>query len=737
MRGILLILGCACWTVTQAVAAAAEAPSFRNDVMAVLSKAGCNLGTCHGNKSGKGGLKISLRGDIPDFDYHVLTHDLSARRVNPADPDRSLMLLKPTMQVAHGGGRRFALDSQEYRILRNWIAAGMPKDDDAAPRLTALTVAPTDVIQTLPDSSVQLSAVAHFSDGTQRDVTSLAVYEPSHPIVTISHDGLVTTERSGEVTVVVRFLNQQRTSRLAFITDRPDFEFQPPEPRNDVDRFVFERLAALRINPAPICTDTTFVRRAYLDLLGILPTADEARAFLSSDEPDKRERLVDALLERPEFADVWALKWSDLLRNEEKTLDRKGVQNFHAWLREQFLTGRPLDKIAHDLIASRGSTYASPEANYYRALRDPITRGEATAQVFLGVRVQCAKCHNHPFDRWTQDDYYSWSNLFARVDYKILENNRRDSNDKHEFDGEQIVFMQSSGDVDDPRTNQPRPPIFLGAGTGPAAGADRLEALADWVASADNPFFARTQVNRIWQHLLGRGLVDPVDDMRLTNPASHPELLDWLTDDFVAHHFDLRHSIRTIASSAVYQLASAPSEANMELINSAHVQPRRLTAEQLLDAMSQVTGAPIRFSGYPRGIRAGELPGVRAVRLRDDPPTMADQFLVEFGKPPRLQSCDCERSDEPTLSQTFTMVSGPPTMELLTQPDNRIDRMLGAGRDEEQIVDTLFWAALSRPPTQDELAGTVRYIGSADNRRSAVEDVCWALMNSREFQLRL
>jgi hypothetical protein len=483
----------------------------------------------------------------------------------------------------------------------------------------------------------------------------------------------------------------------------------------------------------------TFVRRAYLDLLGLLPKPDEAERFLSSKESDRRDRLIDELLDRPEFAEQWAMKWSDLLRSEETTLDRKGVENLHSWLTVQFANDRPWNEIAHELIAARGSTYSNPAANYYRALRDPIVRAETTAQVFLGVRLQCAKCHSHPFDRWTQNDYYAWANAFARVDYKILENNRRDNNDSHEFDGEQVVFMKSSGDVKDPRTGEPRSPRMLEAEAQPLSpSSDRLEELADWIVDAKNPYFARTQVNRIWFHLMGRGLVDPIDDFRVTNPASHPELLAWLADDFVANGYRLKPTIRAIMNSTTYQLSCETNDSNTDdALNYSHVVPRRLSAEVLADALTQVLGEEAEYAGYPADVRAGQLPGVVPTRGRKGL-GRGDRFLKTFGKPPRLQACECERVATPTLAQTFQLVSGPLLDELLNDKGNAISQALKSKEDDEQIVADLYLAALSRQPTGQELSAARQRLSlaTAESRRAVLEDIAWALLNSNEFLFR-
>ncbi|HVV99848.1 MAG TPA: DUF1549 and DUF1553 domain-containing protein [Planctomycetaceae bacterium] len=710
--------------------------SFRNDVLPVLSKAGCNMGLCHGNQNGKGGFKLSLRGEDPEWDYAALTRDLSNRRTNSIDPDASLALMKPLMQVPHEGGRRFAADSLEHRILREWIAQGARSDLERAPRLAALDVEPLAAVLVEPAEGVQLRARARFGDGSSRDVTSLAVYEPVEPIVIVDHEGRVSRAGFGETTVVVRFLEQQIPVRIAFVAARPDFVWNAPAPANFIDEAVFAKLKELRIAPAPLCSDTEFLRRATLDLLGRIPTADEARRFAADDSAEKRPRLIEQLLQRPEFADVWALKWADLLRNEEKTLDTKGVEAFQAWIRHCIASNKPMDAFARELIASRGSTYSSPAANYYRAMREPLMRAESTAQLFLGVRLQCAKCHNHPFDRWTQNDYYSWANLFARVDYKILDNNRRDKNDGHEFDGEQIVFMANKGEVPHPRTGEALPPRFLADGSTPlSANADRLEALAEWVGNARNEQFARTQANRIWYQLMGRGVVEPIDDFRATNPPSNPALLDALTHEFVRSGFDLQALIRLIMNSRTYQLSSSANESNRsDESHFSHAAVRRLSSEQLLDSLSSALAVPVEFTDFPLGTRAAELPGVKTQVMRVREKTLGDQFLIAFGKPARLQTCECERSNETTLSQTFQLLSGPLIQELLAASKNRIAQLMEKPNDE--AVAELFWSMLSRAPTTAEREKFIGYLHDHANRRQALEDIAWALATSNEFMLR-
>ncbi len=738
-----LVRMCASWVIAfsacRASAAADEAtakPSFAIDVMQTLSKSGCNLGTCHGNANGKGGFKISLRGQDAKLDYLVLTHDQMSRRINVQEPDKSLLLLKATMQQAHEGGRRFARDSYEYRVLRDWIAAGAPSDVEQAPKLEKLVVKPTTEFVLEPTAEVQITAEAHFADGSRRDVTTTAVYETSNKLVDVSPAGVVQRNDFGESTVLVRYLNRQLPVRLAFVPDRPGFTWPKPPEVNYVDKLVFAKLQDLRIAPSEICDDVTFLRRAYLDLLGFAPTGPEAEAFLKDKNPDKRNELIDRLLDRSEYADYWALKYADLLRVEEKTLDRKGVQNFYYWIRRWIEHDRPMNEFAAEVVSGRGDTYTSPAAGYYRAQRDPVLRAETTAQVFLGVRLQCAKCHNHPFDRWTQTDYYRWTNLFARVGYKVFENTQYDKNDKHQFEGKQVVVGKRSGDVDDPRTGEPRAPRMLGAGIDLPEDADRLRGLADWLADDANPFFAQSQVNRVWFHLMGRGIVDPIDDFRATNPATHPELLKALADDFVKHDFRLKPLVRTIMRSRTYQLASTTNDTNAtDEINYSHALVRSLSAEQTLDSLTRVTGAGVKFAGYPAGMRAGQLPGVRPVRDRETVES-ADRFLTKFGKPPRLLSCECERSSDLALGQVFELIGGTVMVELLNKPGNRVDDGLEAGKSPDSMLAGLYWNALNRPPTDDERKLMLAHIEQAQDRRAAWQDVVWALVNSKEFLLR-
>jgi hypothetical protein len=722
-----------------AAPASGEPPTFRRDVMAVLSKSGCNSGACHGNSHGKGGFRLSLRGQDPAFDFDMLTREFASRRLNLIHPEQSLILLKPAGLAAHQGGVRFRPESRPYTLLRDWIAAGAQPSRADEPRPVSLHVAPTEQVVIAPQDRVQLRVLAEFSDGESCDVTSLAVYETGNSAASVEAGGLVRRNTMGQTTVLVRYLGLQAPVRLAFVPARPDFVWSRPSPANFIDVHIHRRLRSLRMNPSPRATDHELVRRTYLDACGVLPTEEEARAFVDDKRPDKFARLVDRLLMRGEFADHWALKWSDLLRSEEKVLDEKGVEVFHDWIRTAMAEGMPIDRFVRGLVTGLGSTYDNPAANFYRANRDPLTRGETTARLFLGTRLGCAKCHNHPFERWTQDDYYRWAAVFGRIDYQIVDNQRKDRLDKNEFVGEQIVVVAGEGEVKNARTGEVARPKMLG---GPPLDTDsvpaRLAPLAQWLTSPDNRLFASTQVNLVWYHLMGRGLVEPIDDFRDTNPGVNPELLDALADDFIDHGYDLRHLVRRIMTSRTYQASAEPNDTNAaDQTNFSRAIVRRLTAEQLLDAQSQVLDAPARFAGYPLGMRAGQIPGVRRVRRREfDQQQSGDRFLRTFGKPDRLLACECERSNETTLSQAFTLISGGGLHEQLSSGGNRLQRWVESELGDEQIVEKVYWTALARPPRAAELTSALEILATDDDRFAALQDIAWALLNSKEFVFR-
>ncbi|MBI1368036.1 MAG: DUF1549 domain-containing protein [Planctomycetes bacterium] len=729
--GVVMALAAGAW--------AGEPVSFQRDVMAVLSKAGCNMGACHGGKEGKGGFQLSLRGQDPGLDFVALTK--STKRVVPADPDASLILRKPTLKVTHEGGKRFDADSMAFRILRAWIADGAHDDAAGLAKLTDLKVTPAESVLAEPNWSVEVKAIAVFSDGSTRDVSDLAVYEPADLLSEVDARGRITTERAGESTVVVRYLNQQRAVRLAFVPRRPGFVWADPPASNDIDKAVFAKLKTLRMDPSALCDDATFVRRAYLDILGLPPTADEARRFVADTAADKRARVIDALLNRPEFADFWALKWSDLLRNEEKVLDKTGVSKFHDWVRQAIDEGMPLDVFARQILSTVGSSYKNPPANFYRALRHPTNRSETIAQIFLGTRLQCAQCHNHPYEPLTQSTYYSFAAAFDGIGYDIVENKRTDKNDKNQFIGEQIVQLDGKREVVDPRTKANPEPTMLD-GTTKLVFADesnRLEPAARWItdpSTAGGQRFAEVQANRIWYHMMGRGVVEPVDDFRITNPPVNPALLDVLRRRFVASGYDLRDMIRFIANSRVYQLSSEPNETNAgDDRNFASAIVRRLPAEVIADAVSRTLDVPVAYSEDESDLRAVQLPGVAAVFGRHEL-TNGARFLRLFGKPPRLLSSECERSDETALGQVLELTSGPMIHEALTRTDNVLGRWVDSKLSDGEIVDELLWRALNRGPSERELVAMVKYLHDSPDRRAALEDMAWGVLNAKTFLLR-
>jgi hypothetical protein len=705
--------------------------SYRRDVVAVLAKAGCNMGACHGNLNGKGGFRLSLRGFDPDFDLLTITREHLGRRVDRLDPDASLLLRKPLGTTPHEGGARFRPDSPEARALRAWIADGAGDDRGTAPPLARLDVSPRERRLAAPGLSQQLIVTAAFADGTTRDVTRQAAFDVSDPSrFEVTPDGKVLARAPGEVTVAVRYLDGRGISRLAFLHDRPDFAWDAPPPANVVDDHVFAKLKSLRINPSRVAGDPTFLRRAHLDAIGRLPGPDEARAFLDDPSPSKRARLVDDLLARPEFADFWALKWADLLRNEEKVMGPKGVWIFQRWLRDQVAADVPLDQFARALVSARGSTWRNPPASFYRTNRDATAAAESLGQVFLGVRLQCARCHNHPFDVWTQDDYYGLAATFSNLGRKQVNNERRDRFDKHENNGDELIYLDGKPELIQPRSGgmmAPRPPGGPALPLSPGD-ADALDDLADWL-TRDNPQFTRNLANRVWFHLVGRGVVDPVDDFRDSNPPVNPALLDALSAELERNGMRLRPLVRLIMTSTTYALDSAPNGTNGDddaAANFARATVKLLPAEVLFDAIGAALESPRTPRGAPGGVRAVQFPGVRG-----------GDFLRVFGKPDRLLTCECERSDSTTLAQAFQLINGDDVRGALEAGGNRIGRLLDAKAADEAILDELYLAALSRFPADAERAGALAHVRARrDDPRRAWEDVAWALLNAKEFLLR-
>ena len=703
-------------------------PSFRHDVAALLSKSGCNSGACHGNINGKGGFRLSLRGDDPTFDLATLTRDTFGRRTDLSDPSKSLILLKPTGQVPHEGGQRFSTGSPEAAALSRWIASGARDDLGKAARLVRLEVFPPERVAAAPSLTQQLVVTATFADGSKRDVTRQASYDLNDPTqVSVSPDGRVEAKRPIETTVAVRYLNGRGVSRLAFLPDRAGFIWRDEKPVNRVDAAVFAKLKAHKIRPSETATDAAFFRRAYLDALGILPTPAEARAFMADPDPEKRSKLVDRLVIRPEFADFWALKWADLLRNEEKTMGPKGVWVFQRWLRDQIAADVPLDVFARRLVASTGSNFHNPPSSFYRTNRDPSTAAEAISQVFLGIRLQCARCHNHPYDVWTQDDYYGLAAYFSNVRRKEINNSRKDNLDTHEINGDEVIYLSGSPGMVHPRSGEkldPKPPN----GPKPNLGedADALANLADWL-TRDNPQFARNMANRVWFHLMGRGVVEPVDDFRDSNPPSNPALLDLLASELVSGGYRLRPLVALIMKSKTYGLEARPNETNADdEINFSHAAVRLLPAEVLIDAISQVFERPEPYERSPQGIRTVQMPGAHP----------GGSFLRTFGKPDRLLTCECERSESTTLAQAFQLINGEAIRSKLSAEDNRIGRLLHSGASDGSILDELALAALGHEFDATRRVRFLEHVGKATDRRKAWEDVAWAILNSKEFLLR-
>jgi hypothetical protein len=706
--------------------------SFRRDLVAALSVGGCNQGACHGTPSGKNGFKLSLRGYDPAADYLQLSRDVLGRRTDRMEPEASLIFQKATGRVPHEGGLRFQPSSLPGQIMRGWLAEGLQDDPADLPALKGIVALPGSRVLNAPARWQQLAVLATFADGTVRDVTRLTVFSSSdNAVAEVSPTGLVEFRQSGEVAVLCRYLQELHPVRLTYLEPKQGFAWVNPPENNYVDKYVFAKLKMLSIAPSDLCTDQEFVRRAYLDLCGILPTPEEVGAFLASADPQKRAKLIDALLERPEYADFWTLKWSDVLRSNRKTIQLKGTHVFQEWIREQIAGNRPFDQVVRDLLTADGSTFANPPANFYRVAAEPTALAETTAQLFFGVRMQCAKCHNHPFEKWTQDDYYSLAAFFARVKLK-KDNVEPGANPM--APGAMVVYSERAGEVNQARTGQVMAPKVFGlpAPTIPP-GKDRREALADLVTSPQNPFFAKSVVNRVWYHLTGRGVVDPVDDFRDSNPSANDELLDALAKDFVEHKFDLKYVIRTVMNSRTYQLSAQTNEFNKDDNKYfSHAVTRLLTAEQLLDALCAVTEVPEKYAGMPLGTRAAQLPDGE----------VNHPFLKTFGQPARELACECEREGDSNLAQALQLINGPTVNEKLRNANNRVGRLLakktadGKPLAETEVLSELYLATLSRPPAGEEVKAALEHVGKASNKRLAWEDVHWALINSKEFLFR-
>jgi Protein of unknown function (DUF1553)/Protein of unknown function (DUF1549) len=699
--------------------------SFRHEVIAALNVSGCNAGACHGTPSGKNGFKLSLRGFDPDQDFLQLTRDSLGRRTDRHTPDASLLLQKGLGRVPHEGGLRFVPGGLPVNAVRDWLAQGLQDDIPGLPTLTSIEVLPGSRMQLAPARWQQLSVQAKFSDGSIRDVTRFTVFSCSDPSVAeVTPNGFVEFRQAGEVAILCRYLMELHTVRLTYLEPRKGFVWNNPPEANYVDKHVFAKLKMLNITPSDLCSDADFVRRATLDICGVLPTADEVRAFLADTRADKRAKLVDALLERPEYADFWTLKWSDVMRSSRKNIQQKGTFAFQRWLRDHFAKDDGFDVVTRELLTASGSTFSNPPANYYRIARDPQNLAETTAQLFLGFRMQCAKCHNHPFERWTQDDYYSLSAFFARVHQK---KDVREPGPKPNGPGAEIIYASRNGEVTQPRTGKTMAPKFPGGGLAPVAARDRREALAEWMTSPENAFFARSTVNRIWYHLNGRGIVDPVDDFRDSNPSANDELLDALAKDFAANHFRFKHLIRVIATSRSYQLSAGTNELNKDDSKYfSHAVTKLLPAEPLLDALCTALDVPEKFAGMPAGTRAVQLPDGE----------FNHPFLKTFGQPARELACECERESDSNLAQALQLINGPTVNEKLRAPNNRIGRLIDKKVADSEMLHDLYLTTLSRQPTPEDVEISLKYVRKATDRRKAWEDVQWALINSKEFLFR-
>ncbi len=689
--------------------------SFKNETLSALTKAGCNMGACHGSPSGKGGFRLSLRAFDPELDRITLRQEVFGRRVNRMEPEASLLLRKPLMEVAHGGGQRLHCGDAVHTVLRDWIAEGLQTEEPNEPDLLKIEVLPTSRTFQAAGDRQQLRVNGYFSDGRVRDLTALTSFSSSNEAVaTVSENGVVEKVGRGETAILARYLGRMATSSMTFLEDIPGFAWTNPPANNFVDELIFAKLEHLKILPSELCSDAEFLRRAYLDLTGRLPRISETRAFLADPSEDKRQRLVDQLLATDDFAEFWTLKWADILRANPKKLQTVGVHKFHRWIFENIRDDRPLDEFAQELLTARGSVFENPPANFWRASRDALDATETTAQLFLGVRIQCAKCHNHPFERWSQDNYYGIAAAFTRVGRK---NGARPD--------EEIIYVQSTGEVKQPRTGETmKVHLLLQGDVDVPADQDRREVFADWLTNKENPFFAKASINRIWGHLMGRGIVEPVDDFRDSNPPSNAELLSTLTEQFIEHGYSRKWAIRTIMNSRVYQLSARKNEfnANDEIYHS-HANTRLLAAEQLLDAICQVTAMPESFSGQPAGTRAVALAA----------PPENHEFLKIFGQPQREMACQCERSTDSNLSQALQMINGPLVHGKLRSDSSRIKQMIDEQKSDEEIIRTLYLAAVSREPVAAEIEAAKLHIAASDDRRLALEDVGWAILNTKEF----
>ena len=695
--------------------AAPDSPSFRNDVLPVLSKAGCNSGPCHGALAGKNGFRLSLRGYDPVTDYFSLTREALGRRLVKMAPARSLILLKPTLTLPHGGGKRFEVDSPEYRVIADWIAAGAPAPKPGDPVIENIEVDPEKIVLHTPGDTVRISVRARFSDGSVRDVTRQTKFSSTNEgVVEVGDRGLVTAKGHGEGAVSVWYSSKVAFSRVSVPHERqlgPEVFGQAPR-NNWVDDLVLAKLSELRIPPSPLCDDNTFIRRVYLDTLGVLPGRQDLSRFLGDTRADRRARLIDSVLDRSEYVDYWAYKWSDLLLVSSRKLEKAAMWSYYAWIRNGVAENRPWDRFIEELVTATGSNLENGAVNYWLIHQQPQEITENLSQAFLGISLTCARCHNHPLEKWTQDQYYGMANLVSRVRLK-----------NGQAAGEVTLVPRPVGEVSHPRLGRPMPPQPLdGEALALDDPADRRRHLARWLVGSEH--FARSLVNRVWAHFFGRGVVDPEDDLRATNPASNEALLSALTRDFMDNGHDVKRLIRTILNSATYQLSSTGVPANRDDEEYfSHHRSRRLPAEVVLDAMSQVTEIPEEFKGYPLGTRALQLPETQ----------VESYFLDSFGRPPRLTSGADERKGDANVAQVLHLINGGTLNRKLRAEGGAVDRLLELELPAAELVERVYESALSRRPSRPEVARLVSALDLEQASREGVEDLFWAVLTSKEF----
>jgi hypothetical protein len=692
--------------------------NFVNDIVPILTKSGCNAGGCHGKSGGQNGFHLSLFGFDPDFDYEALTRQGRGRRVFPPAPDLSLILQKPAGQMAHGGGVRLEKQSDAYHLLRRWISQGVPKG--ASDRtVTRIDVSPQERSLSC-NSQQQLRVVAHYSDGSAQDVTQVAEYKSQQPdVLNVDSDGYVTVgEHTGEGIVMVRYMNVVDVARIVvpFSENLPSAAYSTFTPRNFIDDLVMAKWKRIGIAPSAICSDEEFLRRAMLDGIGTLPTAEEVKQFVNDSSTDKRKRLIERTLSRREYADFWANIWGDLLRNKRRNVDtsKRGSFMFAAWLRDAFARNMPYDQFVREILTAEGSVSDSPPVIWYREVRNPVHQVNDTSQLFLGTRISCANCHHHPYEKWSQEDYWGFAAFFERIGTK-----------PDDGPDEQVILVKKEGETRVPRTKKVVKPKALGGAEyecGPDE--DPRTKLAEWMTSSDNAHFAKAIANRIWGHFMGHGLVEAVDDLRVSNPPTNPQLLDRLARELVDHKFNLKYLIRTIMDSETYGLSSAPTPHNeRDRQNYARYTPRRLSAETLLDAVGAVTGSPEKFPGFPAGTRAIELPD-NAVN---------SDFMDVFGRSHRESACECERSYAPNLSQFLYMMNASDIQGKIADPRGTLSKLLRAGEKDKDIIEELYVRAYARLPKANELKDALAFVAGSSNHRAALEDFEWMLVNSKEF----